>query len=394
MSSRTFLLALLPLLAVACIDAGTEDPPPPSGGPPREIVWNALPTEGAPAARYGHSAVWTGSTMIVWGGDLGGNPSATNTGGIYDPAARTWKSTSTTGAPTARFGHTAVWTGSKMLVWGGFGVANLEDAGGIYDPESDTWAPMSTMGQPPPRFAHTVVWTGSKMIVWGGAGGPGGVNVLGSGGIYDPEADTWMPTNGAGSPPARRYHGAAWSGTQMLVWGGTDSLDWFNDGVTFDPTGTPQGVWIRSTSTSGAPEQRERMTVVSTGPSFLVWGGWNGGPNVNTGGVLDAASNEWTATTTEGAPGPRADHASVWAGNHLVVWGGCRETPCMAGNVEGDGGQYVPGRNGGTWYPIAAQASLAARYGATIVHGKNTVFVWGGRTDPATRTNTGAEAPL
>ena len=31
----------------------------------------------------------------------------------------TWTATSTTNAPTARAGHTAVWTGSEMIVWGG-----------------------------------------------------------------------------------------------------------------------------------------------------------------------------------------------------------------------------------------------------------------------------------
>ena len=30
-----------------------------------------------------------------------------------------WTATSTTNAPTARSGHTAVWTGSEMIVWGG-----------------------------------------------------------------------------------------------------------------------------------------------------------------------------------------------------------------------------------------------------------------------------------
>ena len=31
----------------------------------------------------------------------------------------TWTSTNTTNAPSARTGHTAVWTGSEMIVWGG-----------------------------------------------------------------------------------------------------------------------------------------------------------------------------------------------------------------------------------------------------------------------------------
>ena len=55
--------------------------------------------------------------MIVWGGtdDL----SHLNTGGRYNPSTDSWTATSTTNAPDARDDHTAVWTGSEMIVWGG-----------------------------------------------------------------------------------------------------------------------------------------------------------------------------------------------------------------------------------------------------------------------------------
>ena len=33
----------------------------------------------------------------------------------------------TSGAPVARYKHTAVWTGSEMIVWGGFGGSNFND---------------------------------------------------------------------------------------------------------------------------------------------------------------------------------------------------------------------------------------------------------------------------
>ena len=42
-----------------------------------------------------------------------------NTGGRYNPSTDSWTATSTTNAPTARVTHTAVWTGSEMIVWGG-----------------------------------------------------------------------------------------------------------------------------------------------------------------------------------------------------------------------------------------------------------------------------------
>src|SRR5205807_10012218 len=42
-----------------------------------------------------------------------------NTGGRYDPSTDGWMSTSTIDVPDARSFHSAIWTGSEMIVWGG-----------------------------------------------------------------------------------------------------------------------------------------------------------------------------------------------------------------------------------------------------------------------------------
>ncbi len=59
-------------LGAACSDGGTTgtDGGGAGGGSTMEtpISWTALPTAGAPTARYLHTAVWTGRAMIVWGG--------------------------------------------------------------------------------------------------------------------------------------------------------------------------------------------------------------------------------------------------------------------------------------------------------------------------------------
>src|SRR5213080_326210 len=55
----------------------------------------------------------------------------------------TWTATSTTGAPAARERHTAVWTGSEMIVWGGVG-SSLFNTGGRYNPVTDSWTATST----------------------------------------------------------------------------------------------------------------------------------------------------------------------------------------------------------------------------------------------------------
>ncbi len=85
----------------------------PAGTACTDDTWTPTPTP--PDARAYHTAVWTGTEMIVWGG---GFPQ-TNTGGRYDPATDTWAATGLSGAPSARLGHTAVWTGTEMIVWGG-----------------------------------------------------------------------------------------------------------------------------------------------------------------------------------------------------------------------------------------------------------------------------------
>ena len=83
-----------------------------------------MPTNGAPAPRSVHTAVWTGREMVLWGGFNGG---VLNDGGRYNPAFSAWAAVNTTGAPAARYYHTAVWTGTEMIVWGGYGVSNLND---------------------------------------------------------------------------------------------------------------------------------------------------------------------------------------------------------------------------------------------------------------------------
>src|SRR5947207_8687479 len=92
-------------------------------------------------------------------------PCATNTGATYKPATNSWTATSTTNAPSARSGHTAVWTGSEMIVWGGFGrIGGESNTGGRYNPGANSWTATSTTNVPADRSGHTGVWNGSEMI--------------------------------------------------------------------------------------------------------------------------------------------------------------------------------------------------------------------------------------
>ena len=90
--------------------------------------------------------------MIVWGG-LDDNINFFNTGGRYNPVTNSWTATSTTNAPGGRASHTAVWTGSEMIVWGGrTGIMpSVLNTGGRYNPISDNWVATSTTNAPEAR---------------------------------------------------------------------------------------------------------------------------------------------------------------------------------------------------------------------------------------------------
>src|SRR5262249_43065739 len=132
---------------------------------PNDCVDNWAPTsiaDGVVAARYLHTAVWTGTEMIVWGGNNG--PGYPPEGGRYNPATDSWTATSITNAPEPRDYHTAVWTGTQMIVWGGGALGGGKtNTGGRYNPSTDTWTATSTNNAPVARIYHTAVWTGSEM---------------------------------------------------------------------------------------------------------------------------------------------------------------------------------------------------------------------------------------
>jgi hypothetical protein len=264
----------------------------PSGGC-TDNTWTPTILTNAPTSRDTHTAVWTGSEMIVWGGNGGGN-----TGGRYDPSTDSWTATSITNAPTGRADHTAVWTGNEMIVWGGGGSLNT---GGRYNPSTDSWIATNTANAPAGRSGHRAVWSGSEMIVWGGDnGGP-----LNTGGRYDPVADSWTAISTTGAPSARLTHTAVWTetGGEMIVWGGDNgSGNPLNTGGRYNPS---TDSWT-ATSTTNAPSARLAHAAVWSDSEMImiVWGGGDVSAYLNTGGRYDPITDSWTATSTINAPPP------------------------------------------------------------------------------------------
>jgi N-acetylneuraminic acid mutarotase len=367
-------------------------PPAPSGlapaaltPPPCEFqdAWDNGSLGGPPDPRE-YTAVWTGTAMLVWNG--GQNPYPSNPmGGRYDPLTDTWLPISTTNAPSGWWSHTAVWTGSEMIVWGG---SSFATSGARYDPVSDRWTAISTVNAPAPRELHTALWTGREMIVWGGYSVLAPAFHLNTGGRYDPQLDTWSPTSLSNAPSSRDGHAAVWTGTEMLIWGGSGEYA-TNTGARYDPA---LDRWL-AMSVANAPSARLWPSAIWTGSKMVIWGGTS---DQYTGGRYDPATDTWAATSTLSAPAGRSGQSTVWTGKEMVVWGG--------GRYSNTGGRYDPSAD--SWMPTATLNAPSVRADAVAVWTGTQMLVWGGgsyqlavstggRYDPSTDTWTpmGPPAP-
>jgi hypothetical protein len=320
--------------------------------------------------RSAHSAVWTGSEMIIWGGSWGTH--GRNNGLRYDPATNSWTPTSTADAPPASSGHTAIWTGeplNMMIVFGG-GAAHGPVFGGMYEPAKDKWTPIikdkdhPQPNMPNTRLDHSAVWTGKEMIIWGGF--CTGTCMRNDGARFDPETKTWraMATPGA-FLPGRRGHIAVWTGTEMIIWGGKRTVAVLRNGARYNPendTWTPM-------SLEGAPA-RDSCTGVWSGKELLVWGGYN---FHRDGYRYDPAADQWTPMTLVGAPPGRGGHTAVWTGSEMIVWGGMNGGNGWRTNT---GGRYEPETD--QWLPLPMENVPGPRIGHTAVWTGTEMIVWGG----------------
>ena len=234
-----------------------------------------MSSQNVPLARYDHTAIWTGTELIIWGGRRVGQEF--NDGARYDPATDTWTSMSTINAPEARNQHRAIWDGKRMIVWGGrtdTASSWLKD-GAIYDPATDVWSPLPAQNAPDPSRSSfvpaSVVWTGTDTFVWSHW----------TEWLLDPWTDEFV---GHEKSEARRFGAndewqtvtdaceseaapnAAWLDGRMLSW----NRD-YTDGLFYDEA---RDVWIPIEPFLGVSVSD--ATVIATDDSIIVFGGDGG----------------------------------------------------------------------------------------------------------------------
>jgi N-acetylneuraminic acid mutarotase len=272
---------------------------------------SALSSAGAPLGRALLAMVWTGSVAVVWGGGDADvlDTFIYNTGGRYEPRSDSWSPMSTSGAPSPRYAPVAVWTGSEMVVWGGQTMTEFINNGARYDPVADVWRPMSASGAAVPGVVgNSGAWTGQVLMTSNGL----------QAGFYDPATDAWTAMPDPPAPTQLQGQVIVWTGRDLLVWGGTDFSKCLNSGLRYHPN---TNLWTPMAAT-GAPQPRCVPHVQWDGAEMLVFGGYDGASFLADGAIYNPDTDTWRPMTTNGALSPRSNFVEVWTGNKLVIWGG------------------------------------------------------------------------
>jgi len=235
---------------------------------PVSQLWAGINPTNAPVGRVGHVAVWTGSRLMVWGGR--NSNGLLGDGSLYDPLTDQWSPLNLANAPAVRSSATGVWIGNGVIIWGGVNELGSLNSGALLSVAGNglptSWRALSATKSPSSRIGHVAVWTGRKLLVWGGKAGG---QWLGDGAAYDPVIDAWSAITAVNAPAARSGHGAVWTGQEMLIFGGETLSGTTADGAAYDPA---TDKW-RPLSSAGGPQPRSGATLAWSGSELVVFAG-------------------------------------------------------------------------------------------------------------------------
>jgi hypothetical protein len=271
LAAAAVALAVFAAAAVFAWDLSHPAIPPPEPGvdlgSELPVGWSELPAP--PEVRTDAAMAWTGSRLLVWGGYeyTGHGDGPLPEGGLsFDAGSRRWGDIPQ-GPLFKRADPAFAWTGRELLIWGGWDGGFRDDHafgdGAAYDPVDRSWR----MLPPAPLSARRPfsVWTDRELIVWGSIDRSARMR---DGAAYDPSTDTWRTI--AEAPVEVTDGSAVWTGTEMIVFGA--ALDGNNRadtemaiGVAYDPA---NDTWRELPSSNLSPQA---MTAAWTGHELVAW---------------------------------------------------------------------------------------------------------------------------
>ncbi|KAJ7058127.1 galactose oxidase [Mycena amicta] len=202
--------------------------------PSTALYWSKAPVFGTMPVRImrSHTVTLIDSTAWLFGGcddkDCGRDVFC------FDTETMQWTRPDTNGEmPPPSRAHTATAVDRRIVVYGGGQGSTYYDSVYVFDTVLRRWSQPTIAGpKPPPRRAHTAVYYKGKIYMFGGGNGMTALNdvwtldvsSIGTGKLR------WEELQTTGRKPSHRgYHTANLVTNIMIVIGGSDGKDCFND---------------------------------------------------------------------------------------------------------------------------------------------------------------------
>lgn len=300
------------------------DPAPASG-----MYWSKAFVSGSPHSNFrAHSTTLVGSNVYVFGGCDA--RSCHNSVYVLDADAFYWSVPHVVGdIPMPLRAMTCTAVGKKLVVFGGGdGPAYYNDVY-VLDTLNFRWSKPRIVGDriPSKRRAHTACLYKNGIYVFGGGDGVRALNDTWRLDVSDSTKMSWKLISGPEKttpdgketrPKARGYHTANMVGSKLIIFGGSDGGECFDD------------VWVYDVETHiwkcvNVPVTYRRLSHTATivGSYLFVLGGHNGSDYCNDVLLLNLVTMTWDKRKVYGKPpSGRGYHGTVLYDSRLLVIGG------------------------------------------------------------------------
>ncbi|KAK0731437.1 conjugation with cellular fusion protein [Lasiosphaeris hirsuta] len=305
-------------------------PAAPSSG----MYWSRAPVSGsAHTALRAHTTTLVGSNVFVFGGC--DSRACFNELYVLDADAFYWSTPHVVGdVPVPLRAMTCTAVGKKLVIFGGGdGPAYYNDVY-VLDTVNFRWSRPRILGDKTPskRRAHTACLYKNGIYVFGGGDGVRALNDIWRLDVSDVNKMSWKLISGPSSPDrspatvngkdtrpkARGYHTANMVGSKLIIYGGSDGGECFNDVWVYD---VETHVW----KAVSIPVTFRRLSHTATivGSYLFVVGGHDGNEYSNDILLLNLVTMSWDKRKVYGLPpSGRGYHGTVLYDSRLLMIGG------------------------------------------------------------------------
>ncbi|KAH7196758.1 uncharacterized protein B0J16DRAFT_326587 [Fusarium flagelliforme] len=281
------------------------------------------------AARYGtHRSRMSQDTYTAY--PLLPDPKTAPKVDVAPASGMYWSRAPVSGAShTSLRAHTTTIIGSNVYVFGGCDSRTCFNDLYVLDADSFHWSVPYVVGDiPVPLRAMTCTAVGKKLVVFGGGDGPEYYNDVY---VLDTTNFRWTKPRiiGEKMPSKRRAHTACLYKNGLYIFGGGDGVRALNDIWRLDVADVNKMSWRLVSSSDKAspgtkdyrPKARGYHTANMVGSKLIIFGGSDGGECFDDVWVYDVDAQVWKAVAIPVAY-RRLSHTATIVGSYLFVIGG------------------------------------------------------------------------